>query len=477
MKFLSFTLTLLLLNSLVLQALPITDENRLVVTGVIANPSSKTIKLIALELMGRENHTVKLDKEGRFYFDIELISAHDNYLLFGNKLVPFFANPSDSIHLEFDNAHIDNSITFFGDGASFNNHLRIFFTELGNFLQKSSFFGHQQDASPIEFKELCSHLQNHMTDKIDSIMRTLKPENNAKDWMNTYVKYRAAEELLQYGRHHQEELPADYFEFLDELEDPQKHDLKCSQFYEDFLNDFTTYQMTGKMDGYDQVRNYLSEGDTLAGLQLYLEFMDQIFISPISKDLVLTKTVYSYLYKYQNFAESIFQVYAQLVMNNEYLEYIKQQLSQLESTNYQPKTIDDLVSLDFVGEVFSEIKAKHSNKVLYIDLWGTWCKACIMQFGFSNKLHHNLKNEPIEFIYLCCNSNKEKWKESIDKYNLSGTHFLLTNEQYSVLSSEFNFSGLPHYLIIDKRGIVVDENAKSPNNVSLSMQLRDLASH
>ena len=196
-------------------ALPILNEGRLVITGQITNAKTKTISLTSIELTGREKHTVKLDEAGRFYFAIDILSPHDNYLSYNNKLVTFFAYPNDSIYIEADGNDFRNTIKYSGQRAKFNQCLSIFFSDFGNFLEENRYFGHQ---NPYDFLAGTNELKSHMNEKIDSISRNMKPEKAAIDWMYSYVKYKAAEELFQYGRHHKGELPQEYFDFVNDLE-------------------------------------------------------------------------------------------------------------------------------------------------------------------------------------------------------------------------------------------------------------------
>lgn len=192
------------------------------------------------------------------------------------------------------------------------------------------------------------------------------------------------------------------------------------------------------------------------------------------KELILTQAYVHYIRNYPYTVDSLYLKYTQLVPNQEYQRFIKQQLVQQRLEVAEQKTLVDLTKLEYIGGVFSEIKDVHKNKVIYIDLWGTWCKACIMQFPFSNELHERLKNKPIEFVYLCCESKKDKWQDGIKKYKLQGTHYLLTQDQYSIFSGEFNFTGLPHYMIIDKKGNIVNDNAQGPNEENLYGELLEL---
>ncbi|MEX2336187.1 MAG: hypothetical protein WD555_02835 [Fulvivirga sp.] len=53
----------------------------------------------------------------------------------------------------------------------------------------------------------------------------------------------------------------------------------------------------------------------------------------------------------------------------------------------------------------------------------------------------------------------------------NGHHILLDEDQYALLQSTFNFSGIPRYLIINKNGQIVDENAERPGSPNIRTTL------
>jgi thioredoxin-related protein len=44
---------------------------------------------------------------------------------------------------------------------------------------------------------------------------------------------------------------------------------------------------------------------------------------------------------------------------------------------------------------------------------------------------------------------------------------LLTEDQFKVLAAEFGISGIPHYVLIDKKGNIVSKSAARPSQKEL----------
>jgi hypothetical protein len=75
---------------------------------------------------------------------------------------------------------------------------------------------------------------------------------------------------------------------------------------------------------------------------------------------------------------------------------------------------------------------------------------------------------------LCTQSKEENWKLSIADLNLSGQHYLISQDQYNLLSEMFQIKGIPHYILIDKNGTIVDKNAPTPSETMVIKRIQEL---
>ncbi|MCP5063667.1 MAG: redoxin family protein, partial [Ignavibacteriae bacterium] len=134
------------------------------------------------------------------------------------------------------------------------------------------------------------------------------------------------------------------------------------------------------------------------------------------------------------------------------------------------------------GTIFIQNLIKENKgKVIYIDFWAPWCQPCRKQMMFSHDLKKKFENNDVVFIYLCVNSPEKKWKEGVATLKLEGQNYLLNNSQHNYLAQEFNISGIPHYVLVNKYGTIIDKDAERPElggklNSKLVSQIKNLLS-
>lgn len=449
------------------------SEGPVVVKGQILNAESKTVQLDNLELTGRVKNVAKLDSLGNFEISINILSPHDHFLTHNGQTLTIFAEPYDTILVTANGSDFARTVSYSGSNAGFNQSLKMFFEEFLKLLESTEFFTNKSDLPPNEFKAFASEFFNTMELKIDSIARFTKPKENAIAWMRNYVKYRLAEDLLEYGNHHQENLTPDYYDFETDFLQTGRFDLQCSQYYEDFIEKYYLGYKLSQADGFQEmVANFQEQ--TYDGLKSSFEFIDRNISNQMVKNLSITKSCNTFVEFDYPIVDSIYTTFTTYVNDVTCQNFILQRLDNMKNEIALVDNLNDLINTDFISGIFKEIQKENQGKVLYVDVWGTWCGGCIGAFPTSSSLYKELNKDKIEFIYLCINSTEEDWRKAISEYELKGKNYLLTKDQSAMLSEKFNFHGVPRYLIIDKEGKIIDFNAKHPYSHELKVELQEL---
>ena len=118
------------------------------------------------------------------------------------------------------------------------------------------------------------------------------------------------------------------------------------------------------------------------------------------------------------------------------------------------------------GRLFAALMDKYKGKVVYVDFWATWCGPCRSAMEQQKAMKTSLKERDIVFVYLTNQSSPEQTYNNMIP-DIGGEHYRLSDDQWRVLSSRFGVNGIPHYLIVNKAGDVVDHDASRDPSVLL----------
>jgi thiol-disulfide isomerase/thioredoxin len=116
------------------------------------------------------------------------------------------------------------------------------------------------------------------------------------------------------------------------------------------------------------------------------------------------------------------------------------------------------------------------GKIVYIDMWATWCAPCVAEIPHSIKLQEQFEgNSDIEFLNVSNDTNLTLWKEKlISDKDWKGMHIVQSPEQIKLTWKDYRIAGLPAYILIDKSGNIVDANAARPSNGKIKEQIDSL---
>lgn len=152
-----------------------------------------------------------------------------------------------------------------------------------------------------------------------------------------------------------------------------------------------------------------------------------------------------------------------------YLTYLKPLIEKVEAFQETTKSSfkTDQVLLKSVDS-FDELIGSFKDKMVYVDMWATWCGPCKAEFKYNAGLKKFLKESNIDMLYISMDKPEadQQWQQMIRYYDLSGKHIRTSDQLRQDLINRFwdgKGYGIPRYLII-KNGKVVENNAMRPGD-------------
>jgi len=108
--------------------------------------------------------------------------------------------------------------------------------------------------------------------------------------------------------------------------------------------------------------------------------------------------------------------------------------------------------------------SQFKGKTVYIDFWGVNCGPCLYDIKNSiPALHEKYKDKNVVFLNICVDSDERTWQNSLKELNLHGTNLVATGWTQHPAVKAYNITGIPHYVLIDANGNIVNNNSPGPS--------------
>ena len=161
----------------------------------------------------------------------------------------------------------------------------------------------------------------------------------------------------------------------------------------------------------------------------------------------------------------------------QYREFVKVKESEkqfVDANSIRPST--DVEGMSDGEKILRKLIEPYQGKLIYVDIWGTWCTPCRQNLKDSWRVREALKDYDIVYLYLCNRSSEEAWKSVISEYNVTGenvVHYNLPEDQQAAIEHYVGVSGYPTYKLIDKEGNIHDLDWLHANDMQSFLETID----
>ena len=116
---------------------------------------------------------------------------------------------------------------------------------------------------------------------------------------------------------------------------------------------------------------------------------------------------------------------------------------------------EKLVAFDGTEIQFKDILNKHKGKSIVIEFWASWCGDCVKAMPKIKALQ--TENPNVDYVFISLDKNAEKWKLGIEKHDLKGDHYWLSDKDgmKGSFGKAVDLDWIPRYIIVDKTGKIV----------------------
>jgi peroxiredoxin len=99
--------------------------------------------------------------------------------------------------------------------------------------------------------------------------------------------------------------------------------------------------------------------------------------------------------------------------------------------------------------------ADQKGKVVFLNIWATWCPPCVEEMPSMEKLYQQLKGEDFEILAVSIDKNgADAVLPFMKQHKLNFTTLIDSKE---ILKNKYQTTGVPETFIIDKNGFIVEK--------------------
>jgi len=174
--------------------------------------------------------------------------------------------------------------------------------------------------------------------------------------------------------------------------------------------------------------------------------------------------------------EELLKAFLQDCKDEEYCYYIQQRLKVEE---IMKTSKDQVLQDDFTPISFAEMLSKYQGKIIYLDIWASWCHPCRAEIPFSHKNEKNLSKEDIVFVYLSIDANVMQWKRAVENEGIDEKNSYLISDISSFIREHpiIDNKGIPYYMIFDGKGKLIVDGAMRPSEKNFVDKMNEIISN
>lgn len=418
-----------------------------IISGVISNAATNFV------VLKKDEYTDTTYLDDQRGFTIKLHLPNPEYFIFsdGKSNFKIFLSPGDNLNVSFNSKNIFSTVQYSGVGSEPN----IYFKEKYLLMLDHAIpMVHLYEKPVHEFRHLVDSfyvINNMYFNEFLNNNETISPY--FKDQELASLAYDRAAQLMEYlntNSYGQEINESRYLKFLEPLSVNESGLLEVYE-YKLFLNAYITY-FAGKRT---KSSNASSVDITLAKMQtVSAEIQNQDV-----KDYLLYTFLKEHVkyYGYKN-TDVLFKIVEFQCKNDQmkegilapYYEYVKLSVKQKAPKIRMVDKDGNKYTLD-----------NFEGQYVYIDVWASWCLPCRKEAPLFKELKEKYNSKNIAFVSISIDAKKDAWMDFLKLKDSYENQFLV--DEIQPFLDAFMIKTIPHFLIIDNEGNLIDNNASRPS--------------
>ncbi|MGO4293198.1 TlpA family protein disulfide reductase [Chitinophaga sp. RAB17] len=446
------------------------SARRVVITGKIIHASATTPKVFGINFLNpfdKNRKSATVDSLMEFSVEEHMLFTQNMTIAYNNTFINLYVVPGDTVHLQIDAALLDQPnfewLHISGDHAGISTRLNL----LHYSLSKLPYLKYDYSLSTPGMLEMVKkdyeryltflkeYTSIHETDSIviDFFKRDIK--YGISNWIADYVD--AGSDSASTRAERIALFSDPFFEYANDAN-------FVSMMYPYHL----AYYMGWKIETDISIKEAKQSGRDreamLSGAKLLLKEP-----SGISRDYMLFSYLSSYINKMPALQDDISSL-RDYFTDPVFYHYLERSADRARNVKVQKTVVSNMLYMDNAKvlsisdvDILNFLSKKYPGKIIYLDVYATWCVPCLKEMEFAPLLHQQFAGKDVVFVNLCLQSSEKNWIKLLQQKKLAGENYFLNDDNSKLLMGNFNISGFPTYLLIDSKGKVKTANASRPS--------------
>ena len=405
----------------------------------VSNYNSTLKEEIDIDSLGYFSGSFKIDKKGYYYFQI------------GRSYTTVFFSPGHKVNVSIDADSFFHYISYSGTLKKENNY------NVAKSKLRSKFVGNAKDYFVVPLQEFQNKIEKTQSALLDLLEKNndLSPETKAIEKRVIYYEYLQSynnyQKFYSYHKKTNAKLPDDYYDPIINMDLNDGEMFRYCRAYRNLVVEnfrHSSKKALSKDAGIDIVDFVRERIKKISSLDIKEQFASMLIRqmkesnSNIDKDYIRIDSLLS----------------TDRMKDKLLLRY----KSAKENTS-------GAIAVDFDYENFDGGRTSLKDltgKIVYIDVWATWCGPCIKEMPALKELVGHYKGKDIEFVSISIDSEKdyEKWRKMVPEKDVGGIQLYDSEGLNSSFMRSFSVSLIPRFMMIDRDGKIITAHAPRPTS-------------
>ncbi len=402
---------------------------------------------------------ITLNNDGTFTHEIELTSSGLYKIMHGNlnNATNIYLAPDYTCNLTATGSNLAESIVFSEDLSIENNYLK----EKTNY-ERMLISQEQESLFTSDEMSFIQKIEGIKTKYIDHKKAYQKQhkifEPFFEELVNMDVEFNIANLKMIYPDYHKFykqqdtfQVSANYYSFFQALDIDREINLNSEQFLQ-FLQMYLEQK-------YEETKKDGQSEETAADR---IKLISDILMNQKIRETLAYRIMMESFQMRLNDAMEMYANYMEVAQNEKYRKEIEQLYNQWLPLQ-KGKKAPNFGFTDINNKVYS--LDNFLGKTVYIDVWATWCGPCLREVPYLEALVKEMKNRnDVIIMSVSIDEMSQTWKNMVQSKNMKGNQYHVQGAWQSDLNQQYKISGIPRFILIDKKGNIADANAPRPSS-------------